>query len=46
MRGLIIKLLLFLAAVQGLAQLNLMVLLAGIGVGIGVVVCVDMLMVD
>lgn len=46
MRRLIINLLLFLAAMEGLARLNLIVLLAGVGVGIGIVVCLDLLILE
>jgi len=44
MRGLIIKLLLFLATMEGLARVNLMVLLSGVGVAIAVVICTDLLL--
>ena len=44
MRGLILKLLLFLATMEGLARLDLVVLLAGIGAGIGLVICLDLLL--
>ena len=44
MRGLIVKLLLFLATMEGLARMDLVILLAGIGLGIGIVVCADLLL--
>ena len=43
MRGLIIKLLLFAATLEGLARINLMVLLSAVGVGIALVICSDLL---
>jgi hypothetical protein len=43
MRGLVIKLLLFIATMDGLAHLNFMVLLAGVAVGIGLVLCTGLL---
>ena len=43
MRGLIIKLLLFAATMEGLARINFMVLLSGVAVGIAVVVCTGLL---
>jgi hypothetical protein len=43
MRGLLIKLLLFIAAMEGLARINFMVLLAAVGVGLAVVVCTGLL---
>ena len=44
MRGLLIKLLLFLATMEGLARINLMVLLSAVGVAIAVVICTDLLL--
>ncbi len=44
MRGLLIKLLLFLATMEGLARVNLMVLLSAVGVAIAVVICTDLLL--
>ena len=43
MRALVIKLLLFAATMEGLAHVNLMVLLSAIGVGIAVVICMGLL---
>jgi len=43
MRGLLIKLLLFAATMEGLAHVNLMVLLSGVAVAIGVVLCTGLL---
>ena len=42
-RGLLIKLLLFIATMEGLARINLMVLLSAVGVGIAVVICIGLL---
>ena len=44
MRRLVIKLILFFAVVEGLAHVNLMVLLAAMGVGIAAIVCADLLL--
>ena len=46
MRGLVIKLLLFLAAMEGLAHVNLTVLLSAMGVAIAVVICTDLFLVS
>ena len=46
MRRLIIKFLLFLAAMEGLAHINLMVLLSAMGVAIAVVICTDLFLVS
>jgi len=46
MRRLIIKLILFLAAMEGLAHVNLMVLLSAMGVAIAVVICTDVFLVS
>lgn len=43
MRGLLIKLLLFAATMEGLTRINLMVLLSAIGLGIAVVICMGLL---
>jgi hypothetical protein len=43
MRGLLIKLLLFAATMEGLAHINFMVLLSAVGVGIAVVICTSLL---
>jgi hypothetical protein len=43
MRGLLIKLLLFIATIEGLARINFMVLLSAVGVGIAVVICTGLL---
>jgi hypothetical protein len=44
MRGMIIKLVLFLATMEGLAHVDLMVLLSAVGVAIAVVICTDLLL--
>jgi hypothetical protein len=44
MRRLVIKLLLFFAVTEGLAHINLMVLLSAVGVGIALVICTDLLL--
>jgi len=46
MRRLIIKLILFLAAMEGLAHVNLMVLLSAMSVAIAVVICTDLFLVS
>ena len=44
MRRLIIKLLLFIGIIEGLAYINFMVLLSAMGVAIAVVICSDLLL--
>jgi hypothetical protein len=44
MRGLAIKLMLFLGVMEGLGRLDFMVLLTAIGVAIAVIVCTDFLL--
>lgn len=44
MRRLIIKLIVFCAILKGLAHLDLMVLLAAMGVAIAAVICADLLL--
>jgi hypothetical protein len=44
MRKLVIKLLLFCAVIEGLARIDLMVLLSATGVGIAIVICADLLL--
>jgi len=46
MRKLVIKLLLFLAAMEGLAHVNLMVLLSAMGVAVAVVICTDLFLIS
>ncbi|HYR43967.1 MAG TPA: hypothetical protein VER98_13140 [Terriglobia bacterium] len=44
MRRLIIKLLLFVGIIEGLAYINFMVLLSAMGVAIALVICTDLLL--
>jgi len=46
MRRLIIKFLLFLAAMEGLGHVNLMVLLSAMGLAVAVVICTDVFLVS
>ena len=44
MRRLVIKLILFLGVMEGLGKVNLMVLIAAMGVAIAAIICTDLLM--
>jgi hypothetical protein len=46
MRRLIIKFLLFVAAMEGLAHVNFMVLLSAMGVAMAIVICSDLFLVS
>ncbi len=43
MRRMLFKLVLFLGVIEGLSRIDLMVLLAGMGVAVAVLVCTDLL---
>ena len=44
MRRLIFKLILFFGVIEGLGRVDLMVLLAGMGVAVAVLICTDLLL--
>jgi hypothetical protein len=43
MRGLLLKLIVFLAVIEGLGRVNFTVLLIALGLGIAAIVCTDLL---